>query len=222
MTERKTYYLDLQTLLTVLHNKAGMLTAKITVKGQAGTGTISLNRGKISSCVIEWPGGHIEGDDAFTMLKDIKEWQVHFQEPTRTTTHSLSPTTPLYNTGSYPQSPNTTPKSRPTQSLTPPPAQYTPLPPSWHTPPPHKSVPLQQPITGPQNVYQPGIPQLRGPLTPFILNQYSSQQRIILRMVYALIDGQKSIEQIKAQLHLTPDAIDSALAVLRQHTIIIY
>jgi hypothetical protein len=78
---------------------------------------------------------------------------------------------------------------------------------------PHSSSPAQQ--TPPLPVAS-SMPQPTYPLSPALLTGYSARQRIILRMVHTLVDGQRSIAQIKAQLNLPPETIDTALDVLRQ------
>jgi hypothetical protein len=58
------------------------------------------------------------------------------------------------------------------------------------------------------------IPQIIAPLEPHLLNNYSLKQRVILRTVFAMINGRRTIEQIKGQLHLSSQAVDEALNYL--------
>ena len=86
-------------------------------------------------------------------------------------------------------------------------------------PPP--SVTLSRPGTRPEPV-TPKIPRPKGPLAPHLLTGYSPQQRIVLRSVHFMIDGHKTVDQIKAQLNLPPETVDSALATLLRLAVIEY
>ena len=61
----------------------------------------------------------------------------------------------------------------------------------------------------------PDMPQVRAPLEASLSNEYTTKQRVILRTVFAMINGQRSIAQMKERLNLSPKAVDEALAVLR-------
>ncbi len=63
-------------------------------------------------------------------------------------------------------------------------------------------------------------PRPRRPLDPALLNQCSSKQRMILRMVFMLVNGQRTVEQIKAQLHLPAEVVEEALMSLRSMGVI--
>lgn len=58
------------------------------------------------------------------------------------------------------------------------------------------------------------IPRAVGALEPYLLNGYTSKQRLVLRTVFAMINGERAVEQIKAQLNLSSEAVDDALAYL--------
>ena len=58
------------------------------------------------------------------------------------------------------------------------------------------------------------MPRVMEPLEPYLLKGYTAKQRLMLRTVYAMVNGERTIEQIKAQLSLSPDAVDDALAHL--------
>ena len=113
VTERKTYYLDLQTLLKLLRNKSGTLSCKIKMNGQWGNGLISLKRGQIEQSLIEWSTGRIAGKEAFERLSSIEEWQVSFEDTPPMT--SLSPASP-YSSGIHP-SPSMPPSYSPAPPL---------------------------------------------------------------------------------------------------------
>lgn len=55
------------------------------------------------------------------------------------------------------------------------------------------------------------IPQRAMPLLPGHLDGLSAKERIVLRSVLALINGQRSVEQIKAQMHLPPETVERVL-----------
>ncbi len=46
-------------------------------------------------------------------------------------------------------------------------------------------------------------------------DEYTTRQRVILRTVFAMINGQRTIAQMKERLNLSPEAIDEALTTLR-------
>ncbi len=58
------------------------------------------------------------------------------------------------------------------------------------------------------------IPRPIAPLESHVLDDYSLKQRVILRTVFAMVDGKRTIEQIKGQLHLSSNAVDEALNYL--------
>jgi hypothetical protein len=53
-----------------------------------------------------------------------------------------------------------------------------------------------------------------GSLEAYLLNGYTSKQRLVLRTVFAMVNGERNVEQIKAQLNLSPEAVDDALNYL--------
>jgi hypothetical protein len=55
------------------------------------------------------------------------------------------------------------------------------------------------------------IPQRNMPLLPGHLDGLTAKERILLRSVLALINGQRSVEQIKTQMHLPPETVERIL-----------
>ncbi|MBV9617506.1 MAG: hypothetical protein JO011_12010 [Ktedonobacteraceae bacterium] len=55
------------------------------------------------------------------------------------------------------------------------------------------------------------VPRVIGSLEAYLLNGYTSKQRLVLRTVFAMINGDRSVEEIKDQLNLSSEAIDDAL-----------
>lgn len=53
------------------------------------------------------------------------------------------------------------------------------------------------------------------PLDAAFLNQFPAKQRLLLRMVFTLVNGQRTVEHIKAQVHVPPEVVDEALTTLR-------
>lgn len=48
-----------------------------------------------------------------------------------------------------------------------------------------------------------------------LLQQFSYGQSLVLRTVYALVNGQRTVEQMKLQLRLPAESVEEALAILR-------
>jgi hypothetical protein len=59
------------------------------------------------------------------------------------------------------------------------------------------------------------IPRPVRPLEAQVLNGYTQQQRLVLRLVFTMANGERTIEHIKAQLHLPPSVVEEALTTLR-------
>ena len=73
----------------------------------------------------------------------------------------------------------------------------------------------QRQDTGPLPTVRISAPRQIRPLENALLNRFTTKQRLILRMVYALVNGQRTVEQMKTQLHLPGEVIEEALANLR-------
>jgi|ERR1019366_168214 hypothetical protein len=58
------------------------------------------------------------------------------------------------------------------------------------------------------------VPRVVGSLEAYLLNGYTSKQRLVLRTVFAMVNGDRTIEQIKGQLNLSSEAVDDALNYL--------
>lgn len=63
-------------------------------------------------------------------------------------------------------------------------------------------------------------PRLKNPLTSTILQRFSARQSLMLRTVLAMVNGRRTVEQIKVQLNLPPELVNEALEVLRNIDII--
>jgi hypothetical protein len=60
------------------------------------------------------------------------------------------------------------------------------------------------------------IPRPRRALDSLILSQYPHQQALFLRTIFTLVNGQRTVEQMKARLpQAPPQMIDEALNILR-------
>jgi hypothetical protein len=61
---------------------------------------------------------------------------------------------------------------------------------------------------------RPRAPRAVKPLDAGALVQFSTKQRLLLRMVYTLVNGQRTVDQIKAQVHVPAEVVDDVLATL--------
>jgi hypothetical protein len=74
----------------------------------------------------------------------------------------------------------------------------------------HSPAAYSSPATPP--VPNEGIPTRRVvALPPPLLAPLPSKERLVLGMVFTMVNGQRGIQEIKAQLHLSTNSIDSAL-----------
>ncbi len=69
----------------------------------------------------------------------------------------------------------------------------------------------QQPISLPKR----SVPRPIASLDSSALNAWEGRDRFILRMVYAFIDGRRSIEEIKASLSLPGHVVEEAIRILQ-------
>jgi hypothetical protein len=58
-------------------------------------------------------------------------------------------------------------------------------------------------------------PRAMKPLDAAALVQFSSRQRLLLRMVFTLVNGQRTVDQIKAQVNLPAQVVEDVLEALR-------
>ncbi len=72
----------------------------------------------------------------------------------------------------------------------------------------------QLPPAPPQPAPPAYAPRPLMPLTNALLLPFSAKQRLILRMVFMLVDGQRTPAHIKAQLRLPSEIVDEALRSL--------
>ncbi len=73
--------------------------------------------------------------------------------------------------------------------------------------------PASAPLT--QSSRAVSIPRPLVPLDADIIQSFPAKDRLLLRMVFTLVNGQRTAEQIKAQLRLPPEKVDEALRSLR-------
>jgi hypothetical protein len=174
MRNQKTYFLDLQTLLTYLIDQSCELTTELKVSGQSARGSIVLKEGKIVYCVLSLQNGlQITGEQAFRQIETCTQWQVELEQPEEKKKKFLQP------------------------------PQYSPA--------PFLAVP---PLSSNNPLYSPPLRQ-KGQLDLARLQNLSIKERLILRSVFAMVNGKRNSEEIKAQLHMSSRDIDDALARLR-------
>ncbi len=65
-----------------------------------------------------------------------------------------------------------------------------------------------------------GIPRQRMPFNPAFVRDVSARERMVLHMVLTMVNGQRSIGQIKEQLRLPAETVDWALDYLRHIQVI--
>jgi hypothetical protein len=175
MRNRKTYFLDLQTLLAYLSGQSCELTTELKVSEKAARGSILLKEGKIVHCLLALQNGlQITGEQAYKQLETCTQWQVELEQPEEKKKNS-----PLV---------QFSPQPAPAPLLSTPPA----------------SPPLRQ----------------KGPLDLVFLQNLPVKERLILHTVFAMVNGNRTSEEIKAQLRLSPRDIDDALNWLRELDVI--
>ena len=64
------------------------------------------------------------------------------------------------------------------------------------------------------------VPQQKNALTPASLQQFKRRDRIVLQMVLAIINGKRSIDEIKYMLNLLPERVEAAINILRSLEVI--
>jgi hypothetical protein len=179
MRDRKTYFLDLQTLLLYLGGQSCELTTELKVSEKATRGSIWLKEGKIVHCLLSFQNGsQISGEQAYRHLEACTQWQIELEQPDEKKKNS-------------------------------PPAQFSPQPALF------SSVPS----ASPRDRVPPPLRQKR-PLDPAFLQNLPMRKRSIVHSVFAMINGNRGSEEIKAQLRLSPGNIDDALNWLRMLDVI--
>jgi hypothetical protein len=182
----KVYHLDLQTLLEYLQGQSALLATEVMMPGQRepGTGFLFFKNATIIGCVIQGAG-------AVTWREGEPAYQM-LQDNTEWRVRmdpDIEQTLWLMKqrTGGLPQQP---PYASGSLSQHP------------QHPPPQPAAP---PVYAPKPVRSLDL----GLLQPF-----TAKQRLILRMTYALVNGQRTPEQIKGQLRLPAETVDEALRSL--------
>ena len=163
----KTHALDLVTLVESLSYQSALLNTPIleTLPGFVGPcrGWVQVQDGAIASCLLEGVNGDkMEGEQALSLLRWVKEWQVTLDQDAH---------------GSLSES--SASQAEPNLPTTPRPDLI-----------PNRRV---------------------AALSPSMLASCSSKERMVLSMVFTMVNGHRSTHHIKAQLHLSADNIDAAL-----------
>lgn len=82
MDSKKTYFLDLQTLMAFLRTQSCELTTELIISGKRARGSIILKDGVIiSSTLILHNGSQITGERAYQQLQASTQWQVQLGKP---------------------------------------------------------------------------------------------------------------------------------------------
>ncbi|GCE45870.1 hypothetical protein EI42_02707 [Thermosporothrix hazakensis] len=85
---------------------------------------------------------------------------------------------------------------------------------------PISTRPLPLPQLSPSPLPQKNVLRPKKPLDPALLQGLTARQRMVIRMVLTMINGQRSAQQIKQQLNLPPQLIDEVIDLLRRFDII--
>lgn len=193
------YHLDLLTLVDTLGPESAVLHTNLP-KGVPGipgpaTGQVHIHNSTIVTCLIIGKNGRtLDGKQAFQHLSSIAEWSVKLDTQTSDQMKPVSPPLPgQFSPQTDPRLPQFSPQTRPGQlSPVSGPLSSQPLPPFNYTPRP------------------------LAPLHPHHLEPLAQRERMILRMVYTLINGQRTLDQLKEQLRLPPQVIERAIVELRR------
>lgn len=189
MEGKRTYFLDLQTLLTQLRDQSCTLTARTVVAGKAAIGYVWLREGALVSCLIRIENGaEIEGKQALDLLEGCTEWQVRLEQPEAGNV--------------FPPAPMSQPTPFPIAQVPPQPIPFSPT--SLHGAPLNNWQPLKQ----------------KRDLHPSLLQSLPANQRLIVRMVFTMINGERSLDEVKARLQVPPNVIDEVVNWLRSRDII--
>ncbi len=163
MDGQKTFFLDLQTLLTYLSGQSCELTTSLTLSGKQAHGSLLLKDGRIVDCLVSVQGGPLlRGEQAYKLLQHGAQWQVRLGDSTEKTAAF---------------SPNSAPSA-------PPGMRY--------------------------------LPRQKRPLDPALLQHIPARERLVMRSVFMLINGSRTVEEIKAYLHLPAESVNEALSRLRR------
>jgi hypothetical protein len=223
----KIYRLDLLTLIESLQQQSATLTAELpagTVPGvfEDCKGFVQLRSGEIvKSAVIGKSGPQVSGLNALKYLRTIDRWLVKLEQEQGEAAPQMpmppTPSVPLY-------TPLPATSFQPFQ--TPPPVS------GFFTPPPG-SLPAQTSFPpsplGAQSTQMPFpppprpaviVPRQRLPLPENFLDGRNHRERMVFRLVFTMINGHRSIDQIKEQLHLSVETIDRVLEELYRLRII--
>lgn len=210
--DRKVYYLNLQTLLDYLsvHGQSCLLIT--TLKERRQTGYVAVSAGSMISCYIqEGERVVLQGEQAFKVLARFSEWHVRLQDEQ----------TPLQSLGSPPNPPSST-NSPPLPMMRP----NAPLPATkpgisggqWPTASPTTASGLW-PVPESDFALE-WCPRVRRNMTEEEFMAIPMRQRVVLRLVLAMVNGMRTVQEIKAQLQLSPETVESALVYLRARNII--
>ncbi len=184
----KVYYLDLQTLLEYLQGQSALLTTEVALPGQRepGTGYLFFKERRIIGCLVKTASNATwsEGEQAYQMLRGNGEWRVRMLPDIEQAWRGIK-----QQSGSGGGQPPAGPPVR--------------------TP----SGGIGQAPAG-TSAFATYAPRPLMPLDPAMLQQFHPRQRLVLRLVFALVNGQRTPTQIKAQLRLPSEAVDEALQSL--------
>lgn len=228
----KIYRLELMTLIKSLQQQSATLKAELepgTVPGvfEDCTAHVRIRQGEIIKCsIVGKSGPQVSGLGALQYLRNVDRWLVSLTpekaEPP-TTTPSLQTTftpvppqsSPTWNSqqsspnwNSQQSSPNwNSPQSSPNWNS----QQSSPnwnsqqSSPTWNSQ--QFQAPSREQMLSPQII----IPRQRGPIPPGTLDRLPHRERMVYRIVFAMVNGSRTLQQIKEQLMLSEETVDRVL-----------
>jgi hypothetical protein len=194
-----TYHLDLPTLLQFLRDQSAQLSTMVEVPSSRGLcyGYLLLKNRTIIGCQIQSQDGRVlyKGQEAYQLLTAKTQWQVRVDSARVASTRVASTRDDSTRVASTrvasTRGDGTKAQGRPRR--------------------------IANAIPSLPDIY---VPRIIKPLEPSLLNGYTMRQRVILRTVFAMINGQRAVSQMKGQLHLSSEAVDEALIALKSIRVI--
>ncbi|MBX5451156.1 hypothetical protein [Thermogemmatispora sp.] len=183
----KVYYLDLQTLLDNLQGQSAILSTTVSVPSVRGTcqGLVFVKDGTVLESLIQGPNGALLASGARAYALLSSRDQWQVR---------IQPDVEqILRTMIQPALPESEPRPGPGS----------------------RSPQAALPPAGSASFSLSPVPRPLRPLDAQLLAGFSMRQRFVLRLVFTMVNGERSVEQIKAQLNLSPAVVEEALTTLR-------
>nr|BBH92651.1 hypothetical protein KTA_08500 [Thermogemmatispora argillosa] len=186
-TMDKVYYLDLQTLLDNLQGQSAILSTTVSVPTVRGTcqGLVFVKEGIVLESLIQGPNG--------ALLASGSRAYALLSSRDQWQVRIQPDVEQILRTMIRPALPEPEPKPGPGS----------------------RSAQTALPPAGTSSFSLSPVPRPLRPLDAQLLAGFSMRQRFVLRLVFTMVNGERSVEQIKAQLNLSPAVVEEALTTLR-------